>query len=231
MTLPLSRRDFFKFSAAGAAGRIDLGLVRPLAAAGRRSASPHQGVHPAVDGRRPQPQGHLRPEARHRARRPLSKPIETSVPGIQISEHFPKFAKLDAARRHHPRHEHRRRRPRPGQLLPAHRLQRRRRAAGLPERSAPSSRRDWASPTSRCRTSSSIGNRSYGSGFLGPKPPAAASSTTRPAASRTCAPPWPDNQFDSRVGLLEELEKRLPHAVPGRRRHRPPARPTTAPSS
>ena len=62
------------------------------------------------------------------------KPIKTAGPGIQISEHLPKVAKLMNHGVHRPRHEHGRRRPRPGQVLPAHRLPRRagrRRLPGL----------------------------------------------------------------------------------------------------
>ena len=34
------------------------------------------------------------------------KPIKTSAPGVEISEHLPKLAKHDAPRRHRPRHDH-----------------------------------------------------------------------------------------------------------------------------
>ena len=83
------------------------------------------------------------------------KPIQTSVPGIQISEHFPKLATLmqhgaiirgmSTGEGAHGR----------AKLLPAHRLPGRRRAASVyPQHRLHRLRRSSASPTSRCPTSS-----------------------------------------------------------------------------
>ena len=51
----------------------------------------------------------------------------------------------------------------------------------------------------------SIGNRSYGAGFLGPSI-SRSSSTTRPAASRTWPRPSPASSSTTASALLEELE-------------------------
>ena len=90
---PLTRREWLKLTTAGVIELLHVGLA---GSAGRRSRHGPQAaprVHPAVDERRSQPDGHLRPEARARQRRPF-KEIATAVPGMRISEHLPKLAKL-----------------------------------------------------------------------------------------------------------------------------------------
>ena len=69
-------------------------LHRPDGPAGRRAAEAADGLHPALDGRRPQPARDLRPQARHRARRRRPRPIETAVPGISIAEGWEQTAKV-----------------------------------------------------------------------------------------------------------------------------------------
>ena len=101
------------------------------------------------------------------------KPIKTSAPGIEISEHLPEDREADAPRRHSSRHEHRRRGAPAGQVLLAHRLPRRTRRAHLPVASARSSRRRSAAANCPMPNFVDIGNRSFGSGFLGPEAPAA----------------------------------------------------------
>ena len=67
----LSRRDWLKLSAAGVVGYSLSGWLRGPGRRGRGQPAAQALVHPAVDERRPQPDGHLRPQARPRQRRPL----------------------------------------------------------------------------------------------------------------------------------------------------------------
>ncbi len=88
----LSRRDWLKLSAAGVVGYSLSGWLGALADEAAAQSEAQALVHPAVDERRPQPDGHLRPQARPRQRRPLQGDRHR-VPGIKISEHLPKVAR------------------------------------------------------------------------------------------------------------------------------------------
>ena len=138
------------------------------------------------------------------------KPIDTSVPGIRISEHFPTLRQADAARRHPARHEHPGVGPQAGDVPPAHRLPEPGAARWRSPAWARSSPRSWASGTCRCRTSSRIGR--------GPQEaverrlpraglPAADASTTRSAGSTSSSRPAPPEQFGRQVELLQQFEK------------------------
>src|SRR5262245_8851761 len=93
MTLPLSRRDFFKFSAAGAAavstsGWFDRLAVQAAASSTRTKACILLWME---GGPSHKDTFDLKPGTEHGG---PYKPIQTSVPGMEISEYFPKFATL-----------------------------------------------------------------------------------------------------------------------------------------
>src|ERR1043166_785312 len=88
----LSRRDFLRFAAAGAAltsvsGWLDL-MAADAAGAG---AKPKSGILPWMEGGPSKKDTFDRKPGTKDAGE--FKPIATSVPGLQISEHFPKFAR------------------------------------------------------------------------------------------------------------------------------------------
>ena len=130
--------------------------------------------------------------------------IQTSVPASRSANTSRKLAPPDEPRRHHPQHEHRRRRSRPGQVLPAHRLQGRRGRPGLSQHRR-HRLQGTRPPTPPLPNFVSIGNRSYGAGFLGARhaplivnDPLRGVENLRPAVE--------SDQFQSRMGLLDELE-------------------------
>src|SRR5262249_28447566 len=93
-TFGLSRRDFLKFSAAGVglslSGWLNVLASRAAAAGGKHQACILLGMeggarHPGTFDMKPEANDGVRGEY---------KPIPTSVSGIQISEYFPKFARL-----------------------------------------------------------------------------------------------------------------------------------------
>ncbi len=65
--------------------------VLAVAGAGRGAEEEAEARHPALAGRRLQPARDLGPEAGRRHRRPF-RAIQTTVPGVQISELMPKMA-------------------------------------------------------------------------------------------------------------------------------------------
>ena len=67
----LSRRDWLRLAAAGALGSSTSGWIETLAAERRGRPPAPQGVHPALDERRAEPDRHLRPQAGPRQRRHL----------------------------------------------------------------------------------------------------------------------------------------------------------------
>ena len=88
----LTRRDFLH---AGALASLGLTLPGWMAPEGRRGRQgPRRQLHHALSGRRPQPDRHLGPEAERAGRGPRPfQPIATNVPGMQITEIFPKMAR------------------------------------------------------------------------------------------------------------------------------------------
>jgi hypothetical protein len=132
------------------------------------------------------------------------RPIATSVPGIQISEYFPRFARLmqhaaiirsmstlEGAHGRAKYHLHTGYREGVGGLV-------------YPSLGATVSK-EIGNPDNPLPNFVSIGNRSYGSGFLGPRhqpliinDPNRGVENLRPAVG--------SDQFSNRMGLLEELE-------------------------
>ena len=86
-----SRREFLTAAAAGAAGLALPGIVAAKATAARHGEVLHLHQH----GRRAGSPRHVRPQAGRavRVRGPF-QPIRTKVPGIHLSELFPKLARL-----------------------------------------------------------------------------------------------------------------------------------------
>src|SRR5262245_7523483 len=133
------------------------------------------------------------------------KPIDTSVPGIQISEHFPKFAKLmkhaailrsmSTAEGAHPRASYNLhtgyREGQGGVVYPS--------LGSIVSKELP--REHLALPNFV-----SIGNRTYGSGFLGTKyQPLIVNDARR--GVENLRPLVSGSAFDARVDLLEQMEK------------------------
>ncbi len=122
MTHPrLSRRDWLRLSAAGVMALLDVGLAGDAGRRRRCQPQTQARLHPPVDERRSQPDGHLRSEARPRQRRPLQ--------GDQDLRPRPAHQRASAAhrplRRSHgrrPLDEHQGGRTRPGHIPDAHRL-------------------------------------------------------------------------------------------------------------
>src|SRR6266540_4250689 len=87
----LSRRDFLRFAAAGAALTSTSGWLDVLAARAAGSGVKHKAcILLWMDGGPSQKDTFdLKPGTKDAGE---FRPIKTSVPGIEISEHFPKFA-------------------------------------------------------------------------------------------------------------------------------------------
>jgi hypothetical protein len=199
----VSRRDFLKVAAAGVSGVSLSGWLDVLASRAAASGAKHKscillwmdGGPSHKDTFDPKPDGEGAGEF---------KPIATSVPGIQISEHFPKFARLlnDAAllrgmstsegahgRARYYMHTGYKEgqggvvHPSLGSLVSAE--------LGAPEFPLPNF--------------VSVGARSFGAGFLGAKhqplivnDPSKGVENLKPMVSA--------KEFDDRIGLLEEME-------------------------
>jgi hypothetical protein len=199
----VSRRDFLKVAAAGVSGVSLSGWLNVLASRAAASGAKHKacillwmdGGPSHKDTFDPKPDGEGAGEF---------KPIVTSVPGIQISEHFPKFARLmqDAAllrgmstsegahgRARYYMHTGYKEgqggvvHPSLGSLVSAE--------LGAPESPLPNF--------------VSVGARSFGAGFLGAKhqplivnDPGKGVENLKPMVSA--------KEFDDRIGLLEEME-------------------------
>ena len=71
-----------------------------LAGPGGRQKEPVKVLHFALDGRRTEPSRYVRPQAGGKGPHPrrVSDRSTRRFPGLQISEHFPKFARLTQAR-------------------------------------------------------------------------------------------------------------------------------------
>ena len=199
----LNRRDFLKLSAVGAGVASLSGWMSVLAGhAAARGAKTKSCVLLWMDGGPSHKDTFdLKPGTKDGGE---FKPIDTSVPGIQISEHFPKLAKL----MHH------------GAILRgmstgegAHGRAKYYLHTGYKEGvgglvypalgsivSAELGQPDCPMPNYVC-----VGNRSYGSGFLGPRhQPLVVADPQR--GVENLKPFVGGGQFDERVGLLEEME-------------------------
>src|SRR5947209_7248878 len=95
--LDLSRRDLLKLSAAGVLGAGMSGWLNVLAARAAQAPAPQQTRHKRcivlwMDGG-PSHKDTFDPKPGTDNSGPF-RPIDTSVPGIQISENFPRFSRL-----------------------------------------------------------------------------------------------------------------------------------------
>jgi hypothetical protein len=201
--LELSRRDLLKLSAAGVLGASLSGWLGVLAARAAETRARHKRcILLWMDGGPSHKDTFdLKPGT---ANGGPYQPISTAVPGIQISEHFPRFAPLmrhaaiirsmstvEGAHGRAKVHLHTGYREGVGGLV-------------YPSLGAIVSK-EIGNPASPMPNFVSIGNRSYGSGFLGPRhqplivaDPNRGVENMRPAVAA--------GQFNDRVGLLEELE-------------------------
>src|SRR5262245_13426074 len=207
-----SRRDFLKLTAAGAFGASYSGWMNVLAArAGETPASPKAKAKACIllwmdGGPSHKDTLDLKPGSKGAGE---FKPIKTSVPGIEISEHLPGVAKLmnygailrgmSTAEGAHPRAKYNLhtgyREGQGGLVYPA---------IGAIV-SSELGKRDFPMPNYV-----TIGNRSFGSGFLGPKhQPLIVSDPAR--GVQDLAPLVAARQFDNRVTLLQELESAFYH--------------------
>jgi hypothetical protein len=207
-----SRRDFLKLSAAGVFGASCTGWLDVLAARAASGGTTSKAKAKAcvllwlAGGPSHKDTWDLKPESKGAGD---FKPIDTSAPGVKVSEHLPKLAKLmhhgalirsmSTAEGAHPRASYNMHTGyREGQ-------------GGVQYPSLGSivaqeiGRKDFALPNYV-----TIGGRSYGAGFLGPKvqplivtDPARGVEDLKPAVAQ--------GQFDKRVGLLEEMEKAFYH--------------------
>jgi len=210
--LEKSRRDFLKLSAAGVFGASYSGWMNVLAA--RAAETRANAIAKAkacillwMDGGPSHKDTlDLKPDSKGAGE---FKPIKTSAPGIEISEHLPSVAKLmhhgallrgmSTAEGAHPRAKYNLhtgyREGQGGLVYPS---------IGAIV-SAEVGRADFPMPNFV-----SIGNRSYGSGFLGPKhQPLVVADPTRGVQDLASA--VKGSQFDNRVNLLQELEAAFYH--------------------
>jgi hypothetical protein len=202
--LDLSRRDFFKLSAAGVLATSTSGWLDILAARAAATGVKHKAcILLWMDGGPSHKDTFdLKPGTAHAGE---FRPIATSVAGIQISEHFPKLARL----MHH------------GAILRgmstgegSHGRAKyylhtgyKEGVGGLvyPSLGALVSK-ELGRPEYPLPNFVAIGKRSYGSGFLGPRhqplnvlDPKRGVENLKPLVNA--------RQFDQRVGLLEEMEQ------------------------
>jgi uncharacterized protein (DUF1501 family) len=207
-----SRRDFLKLSAAGVFGASYSGWMSVLAAHAE-SAKPNPNAKAKhcillwMDGGPSHKDTlDLKPESKGAGE---FKPIKTSVPGIEISEHLPNIAKLmdhgailrgmSTAEGAHPRAKYNLhtgyREGQGGLVYPS--------IGAIVSKEL--GRTDFPMPNFV-----SIGNRSYGSGFLGPKhQPLIVGDPARGVQDLASA--VSGKQFDNRVSLLQELESAFYH--------------------
>jgi hypothetical protein len=201
--LDFSRRDLLKLSAAGVLGVSMSGWLDVLAARAAETRAQHKRcILLWMDGGPSHKDTFdLKPGT---ANGGPYRPITTSVPGIQISEHFPRFARLmqhaaiirsmSTLEGAHPRakyHLHTGYREGVGGLV-------------YPSLGAIVSK-EIGNPDSPLPNFVSVGNRSYGSGFLGPRhQPLIINDPNR--GVENLRPLVASGQFDRRVGLLEEME-------------------------
>jgi hypothetical protein len=200
----LSRRDLLKLSAAGVTGLSLSGWINVLARAGAAQGGKHKAcILLWMDGGPSHKDTFdMKPGTENGGD---FKPIKTAVPGIEISEHFEKFAKLTdqaAILRGMTTSEG------------AHGRARYYMHTGYKEGigglvypslgsivSAELGRPDYPMPNFVA-----VGNRSYGSGFLGAKhQPLVVNDPARGVENLKAM--VDEQQFDNRVGLLEEMEQ------------------------
>jgi Protein of unknown function (DUF1501) len=210
--LEKSRRDFLKLSAAGVFGASFSGWMNVLAARAEESpANPKAKARQCIllwmdGGPSHKDTLDLKPDSKGAGE---FKPIKTSAPGIEISQHLPEVAKLmdraavlrgmSTAEGAHPRAKFNLhtgyREGQGGIAFPS--------IGSIV--SAELGKRDYPMPNYV-----SIGNRSFGSGFLGPKhQPLIVTDPTR--GVQDLAPLVSGRQFDNRVSLLQELEAAFYH--------------------
>jgi hypothetical protein len=204
MNPEFSRRDMLKLAAAGVFGTSVSGWLNVLAAHAAQTQQRHKScILLWMDGGPSHKDTFdLRPGT---AQGGPFQAIQTSVPGIRISEHFPRFAR-------HTQHAAIIRSMTTGEG--AHGRAKyylhtgyKEGVGGLNYPSLGSiAAMEIGNPNSALPNYVSIGNRSYGSGFLGPRhqplnvvSPARGVENLRPLVS--------NNQFQSRVSLLDELEE------------------------
>jgi uncharacterized protein (DUF1501 family) len=207
-----SRRDFLKLSAAGVFGASASGWMDVLSArAAETRANPKAKAKHCVlvwmdGGPSHKDTLDLKPNSKGAGD---FKPIKTSAPGIEISEHWTNMSKLmqyaaiirgmSTAEGAHPRAKYNLhtgyREGQGGVVYPS--------IGSIV--SAEVGKADFPMPNFV-----SIGNRSFGSGFLGPKhQPLVVADPTRGVQDLASA--VKGNQFDNRVNLLQELEAAFYH--------------------
>lgn len=210
--LEKSRRDFLKLSAAGVFAASYSGWINVLAArAAETAVNPRAKAKHCIllwmdGGPSHKDTLDLKPDSKGAGE---FKPIKTSVSGIEISEHLPSIAKLmnhgailrgmSTAEGAHPRAKY--------NLHTGYREGQ----GGLVYPSIGSIvSKEVGRPEFPMPNFVSIGNRSYGSGFLGPKhQPLIVGDPARGVQDLQSA--VKGNQFDNRVTLLQELEAAFYH--------------------
>ncbi|HVK07653.1 MAG TPA: DUF1501 domain-containing protein, partial [Gemmataceae bacterium] len=207
-----SRRDFLKLSAAGVFGVSYSGWLNVLAArAGETAVNPKAKAKRCIllwmdGGPSHKDTLDLKPDSKGAGE---FKPIKTSAPGIEISEHLPLLAKqmhhgailrgMSTAEGAHPRAKYNLhtgyREGQGGVVYPS--------IGSIVSQEI--GKRDFPLPNFV-----TVGNRSYGSGFLGPKhQPLIVSDPARGVQDLAAA--VSGKQFDSRVSLLQEMESAFYH--------------------
>jgi hypothetical protein len=207
-----SRRDFLKLSAAGVFGAASCGWLDMLAARGAETtaASKAKAKHCIVLFMDGGPSHKDTFDIKNEGKGPSEfKPIKTSAPGVEISEHFPQLAKLmnhaailrgmSTAEGAHPRAKYNMhtgyREGQGGLIYPSF--------GSIVSKEL--GKRDFPMPNFV-----SIGNRGFGSGFLGPKhQPLIVNDAARGVQDLASA--VSGKQFDNRVTLLQELESAFYH--------------------
>ena len=132
----VSRRAFLRRRAAGGAG-AGLRWSDCLSAHAGEIRAAGQGVHLAVDGRRPSQFETFDPKPGAETQGP-TRAIATSVPGLQIAEHWTHMAPLMNEIGRHSLDDQQGGQPRPGHLPAAHQLRRPRAASFIPASARPS---------------------------------------------------------------------------------------------
>lgn len=207
-----SRRDLLKLTAAGVAAGSMSGWMGVLAARAANATTTNKAKAKncillwADGGPSHKDTLDLKPQSKGAGE---FKAIQTSVPGIEISEHLPGIAKLmhhgaiirgmSTAEGAHPRAKYNMhtgyREGQGGVIYPS--------IGSIVSQEI--GRRDFPMPNFV-----SVGNRSYGSGFLGPKyQPLIINDPAR--GVQDLAPLVAQKQFDNRVSLLQELEAAFYH--------------------
>jgi hypothetical protein len=208
----LSRRDLLKLSAAGVLAGSMSGWLEVLAARAAQSGVRHKScILLWMDGGPSHKDTFdLKPGTQQGG--PF-RPIATSVPGIQISEHFPRLARLmqhgaiirsmstgEGAHGRARYYLHTGYREGVGGLV-------------YPSIGAIASA-EIGRPDNPLPNFVAVGGRSYGSGFLGPRhQPLNVMDPARGVAS--LRPTVAEGQFQNRVGLLEEMEQGFLRTHPG----------------